>query len=63
MEWLINKTIMTYGSNSAVTKEINAKNKEVALRIFITDLNGKLANKLYIRFTKCIGKNTGIEIK
>ncbi len=44
---LINKTIMTYGSDNAVTKELNAKNRRDALRIFITGLNGNLANIIF----------------
>lgn len=44
---LINKTIMTHGSNSAITKELNAKNRQSALRVFITGLQAPLSDILF----------------
>jgi len=44
---LINKTIMTHGSNSELTKELNKKNRQYALRVFITGLNPPLANIIF----------------
>lgn len=44
---LINKTIMTHGSNSELTNELNRKNRQHALRVFITGLNAPLANILF----------------
>lgn len=44
---LINKTIMTHGSNEALTRELNNKNRQHALRIFITGLNAPLADILF----------------
>jgi len=44
---LINKTIMTHGSDSNLTKELNKKNRQYALRVFITGLNPPLANIIY----------------
>lgn len=44
---LINKTIMTHGSNEALTKELNNKNRQYALRVFITGLNSPLADILF----------------
>lgn len=44
---LINKTIMTHGTNSAITKELNTKNRETALRTFITGLNPPLDQILF----------------
>lgn len=44
---LINKTIMTHGSISELTNELNKKNRQHALRVFITGLNAPLANILF----------------
>ena len=44
---LINKTIMTHGTESSLTKELNLANRRNALRIFITGLNGPLSNILF----------------
>lgn len=44
---LINKTIMTYGSNVEIIKEFNGRNRQYALRIFITGLNPPLSNILF----------------
>lgn len=44
---LINKTMMTYGTNTTVTKELNKKNRNNALRVFITGLNQPLSNILF----------------
>ncbi|XP_055909413.1 uncharacterized protein LOC129944187 [Eupeodes corollae] len=44
---LTNKTIMTHGSNSPITNELNAMNRRNALRIFITGLNGQLPQILF----------------
>lgn len=44
---LINKTIMTHDSNSELTKELNKKNRQYALRVFITGLNPPLANIIF----------------
>lgn len=44
---LINKTIMTYGDDVKVISEMNKKNRDNALRIFITGLNGSLADILF----------------
>lgn len=44
---LINKTTMTHGSNSELTTELNDMNRQKALRIFISGLNGNLANILF----------------
>lgn len=44
---LTNKTIMTHGSNSPITNELNNINRRNALRVFITGLNGQLSNILF----------------
>ena len=44
---LINKTIMTHGSNCSLTNELNNKNRQYALRVFITRLNPPFANILF----------------
>lgn len=44
---LINKIIMTHGTGSAITKELNKKNREAALRTFITGLNHPLDQILF----------------
>lgn len=44
---LINKTIMSHGSESELTKELNNKNRQYALRVFVTGLNAPLANVLF----------------
>lgn len=44
---LTNKTIMTYGNKADVINEMNSKNRESALRIFITGLNGNLPQVLF----------------
>lgn len=44
---LINKTIMTHGSNSTLATEMNLRHRQNALRIFITGLNPPLANILF----------------
>lgn len=44
---LINKTIMTHGPNIVLTNELNKKNRQYALRVFITGLNPPLANILF----------------
>lgn len=44
---LINKTIMTHGTNGELTNELNRKNRQHALRVFITGLNPPLANILF----------------
>ncbi|GBP12866.1 Retrovirus-related Gag polyprotein from transposon gypsy [Eumeta japonica] len=45
IEQKVNKTIMTHGSNSELTHELNKK--KYALRVFITGLNPPLANILF----------------
>ncbi|KAH8393455.1 hypothetical protein KR215_005727, partial [Drosophila sulfurigaster] len=44
---LVNKTIMTYGNNANIITEMNKKNRDNALRIFITGLNGSLSEILF----------------
>lgn len=44
---LTNKTIMTHGSSSPVTIELNNINRRNALRVFITGLNGQLSQILF----------------
>lgn len=44
---LTNKTIMTYGNKADVINEMNVKNRDSALRIFITGLNGNLSQVLF----------------
>lgn len=44
---LINKTIMTHGTNSEITKELNNRNRQYALRVFMTGLNAPLADILF----------------
>ncbi|XP_037942884.1 putative uncharacterized protein DDB_G0282499 [Teleopsis dalmanni] len=44
---LINKTIMTHGSDESITKELNRKNRQNALRIFITGLKTPLSDILF----------------
>lgn len=44
---LINKTIMTHGTESTLTHELNNINRRNALRVFITGLNAPLANILF----------------
>lgn len=43
---MINKTIMTYGNSSEITKEYNKRHRSDALRVFITGLNYPLNNIL-----------------
>jgi len=47
MTLLINKTIMTYGKNSLITKETNKTIRSNALRIFISGLNGSISETLF----------------
>lgn len=44
---LINKTIMTHGTNSELTRELNNRNRQYALRVFITGLNHPLNDILF----------------
>lgn len=44
---LTNKTIMTHGTNSDITKELNNKNRQYALRVFMTELNPPLTDILF----------------
>lgn len=44
---LINKTIMTHGTNSSLTRELNNRNRQYALRVFMTGLNPPLADILF----------------
>lgn len=44
---LINKTIMTHGTNTPITHELNQKNRQYALRVFTTGLNPPLSNILF----------------
>lgn len=44
---LINKTIMTHGTNAELTNVLNNKNRQYALRVFITGLNSPLSNILF----------------
>lgn len=44
---LINKTIMTHGTDTALTKELNNRNRRYALRVFMTGLNPPLADILF----------------
>lgn len=44
---MINKTIMTYGGAAPITKELNKKNRDQALRIFITGLNAPLRDIIF----------------
>lgn len=44
---LINKTIMTHGTNAELTNVLNNKNRQYALRVFITGLNAPLSNILF----------------
>lgn len=44
---LTNKTIMTYGTNSDMAKELNDRNRRYALRVFMTGLNAPLADILF----------------
>lgn len=44
---LINKTIMTHGNSADITKELNKKNRDHALRIFITGLNLPLRDIIF----------------
>uniref|UniRef100_W8BTR9 Retrovirus-related Gag polyprotein from transposon gypsy n=1 Tax=Ceratitis capitata TaxID=7213 RepID=W8BTR9_CERCA len=44
---LTKKTIMTHGTNSAITNELNIKNRDTALRTFITGLNSPLDEILF----------------
>jgi len=47
MTLLINKTIMTYGKDSVITKETNKTIRNNALRIFISGLNGSITETLF----------------
>ncbi len=44
---LINKTIMTHGNSAEITKELNKRNRNHALRIFITGLNEPLRDIIF----------------
>lgn len=44
---LTNKTIMSYGTGSNITKELNNRNRQYALRVFMTGLNAPLADILF----------------
>lgn len=44
---LINKTIMTHGTNTSLSNELNNKNRQYALRVFITGLNSPLNDILF----------------
>lgn len=44
---LINKTVMTHGSGKDITKELNEKNRQTALRVFITGLQAPLCDILF----------------
>lgn len=44
---LINKTIMTHSSSSDIAKELNKKNRDHALRIFVTGLNAPLRDIIF----------------
>ncbi|KAH8323940.1 hypothetical protein KR074_002533, partial [Drosophila pseudoananassae] len=47
MTLLINKTIMTYGKDSVITKETNNSIRGNALRVFISGLNGSISETLF----------------
>ncbi|KAH8278177.1 hypothetical protein KR018_011022, partial [Drosophila ironensis] len=47
MTLLINKTIMTHGKDSEITKETNKTIRNNALRIFISGLNGYISEILF----------------
>lgn len=44
---LINKTIMTHGNDKDITNELNNKNRQTALRVFITGLQPPLSDILF----------------
>lgn len=44
---LINKTIMTHDTNTSLSNELNDKNRQYALRVFITGLNSPLNDILF----------------
>jgi len=47
MTLLINKTIMTYGKDSEITKETNKTIGGNSLRNFISGLNGPISETLF----------------
>lgn len=54
---LINKTIVTHGGTTPITKELNKKNRDHAFCIFITGLKASFTHSIFL-FSARFGRYT-----